>query len=1853
MSRFSRFLFFLLILSFVLISCDSSSPEGSSEFSEKARKEHVKKAAISKIIGAHTSGIISRKENIKIMFVNTITSKEDVGKNAEEYIDISPSTKGTITFKNSNTILIVPSADLKGGETYKLRVKLGKFSNIANDTDDYEFELFVVKQDLEIKIEGLAPEKDLRKSMEASGVLLSADVIEAEDAEKSVSASYIGKDIPLKWNHNINGREHKFTAGSLKRGDSDKKLVLKFDGSHVGVDKKGSKEVLIPAAGEFKIIKAKALKGDNRYIAVYFSDNISTKQSLKGMVTANGRDYQVSVNENILRVYVPRNIKGKIDVKAFKGIKSIWGDKLKDDYEQPVAFTNQHPQVKFVGKGVVLPENKTLSIPFMAINASSVQVTAMRVYENNMGQFLQENQLSGNRNIGRVGRNIWRKKIYISSLEPDKWGRYSLDATKLLTENPGGLFRLELSIDREDSAYSCSEKEEEVAVKPNAMRNNEDLNVKERSRWNYYDEYYDDYNERRYDWKNRNNPCHDDYYRLNTQNVRASRNFYASNIGIIVKRGLNGHTTIATTNLKTSEVMPGVKINIKNFQDQLLNTLKTDSKGFAEINLVDTPFYLEAEKGGQKGYLKLNTATALPVSHFNIGGENITGGTKGFIYGERGVWRPGDNIYLTFVLQDRDDVIPPNHPVTMQLINPKGQMIDTKVNANPVDDFYVFEMKTSEDGLTGNWTAKATIGGATFNKKVKVETVAPNRLKVELNFPDEEIYKDNSPLNGTISAQWLNGAKVSGFKTDTTVNLNKRKTKFKNFDGYNFDDPARKFSGTNLPIFEGNLDANGNIDFTKNINTRNNPPGMLKASFTTRVFEKSGAFSINRKTIKFHPYTNYVGMKLPAPDNKRGRHKTGKNYELGIVSLSDRGKPVGLEKVEITMHRLNWRWWWDRSGENLTNYANSRYYSPIKKEVISTKNGKGFWTFKVNSTGRYLIRACDLSGNHCTGKTVYIGWNYASKDSGSTGAARLNFNSDKQKYRVGETAKIKLPDATEGRALVSIENGSGIIGQEWIELKKGSNTYELPLTREMSPNIYVNITLIQPHEGKNNDRPIRVYGIIPIFVEDPTTTLHPVINSTDEWIPESKVSFKVSEKDNRSMTYTVAVVDEGLLGLTSYKSPDLWDKFYRKEALGVKTWDMFDFVTGAYGGSLERLLALGGDGAEDAHEETKEDKRRFPPVVKFFGPFSLDGGKTNKHEFDLPQYIGSLRIMVIAGKHGAYGNTSKNVFVKDALTILPTMPRVVGPKENIAVPVSVFVMDDKIKDVTLTVKTNDYFTVQGDGVVNIKFDGEGDKIGTINLSTKSKLGKGKVSFKAVSGSNVAESDIYIDIRSPNVTDRRAETFSIAPDESHDFDASLFGLDGTNELSYEVSSVPPLNLEKRLNYLIRYPHGCVEQTTSGAFPQLFLPEVMKLSDVEKKKIENNVSGGIERLRKFQTSAGGFGYWPGDGQSHIWATNYVGHFLIEAQKRGYVVPNDMLSNWVKFQKSRAQSWSTDTYHDSINHQVYRLFTLALASKAEIGAMNRLMESKKLSAPMTVQLAAAYKLAGLDTASQSLLKDLSLEPENRNRPGASFWSSLRDYAIILDGLSITKEFAVATDIANRISKQLNDKHWHSTQSIAYSLMAMSRYIGGSPLEKPFVFVVKTSSGKSEEISSQNPVYVKKDILPMGKGEVITITNKTDRAITATVVRKGIPDIGEELTVSAGLSVTVRHKTPSGEQINISSIKQGEDFVAIVKIKNNTPLKMDNVALSHIVPSGWEIHNERLDNDDATIPEGLDYQDIRDDRVYSYFSINSREEKTVEIKLNAAYLGTFYMPGINVEAMYDATKNGRTEGKWVKVIE
>ena len=1132
-------------------------------------------------------------------------------------------------------------------------------------------------------------------------------------------------------------------------------------------------------------------------------------------------------------------------------------------------------------------------------------------------------------------------------------------------------------------------------------------------------------------------------------------------------------------------------------------------------------------------------------------------------------------------------------------------------------------------------------------------------MKINLALPkvlqatDKDFY---APLTST----WLTGATASKLKAKVEMSLSKVNTQFKNYGQYIFNNPATDFTTIKTDIFDGTLDAEGKANVMLKVPTATEAPGMLNATFTTRVFEPGGDASIYTQTIPFSPFTSYVGINLNQP---KGKYiETDKDHVFDIVTVNTQGQLVNSSNLEYKIYRIGWSWWWENSGESFGTYINNSSITPVASGNLQTRGGKASFKFRIDypSWGRYLVYVKDKESGHATGGTVYVDWpewRGRSSKTDPSGIKMLAFSLNKDSYEIGETATAIIPAAAGGRALVSIENGSTVLRQEWIEVSNGGDTkYTFKITPEMTPNVYLHISLLQPHAQTVNDLPIRMYGVVPVFVTNSQTVLQPQIQMPEVLRPETNFNVTVSEKTGKPMTYTLAIVDDGLLDLTNFKTPDPWNDFYSREALGIRTWDMYDNVLGASAGSYSSLFSTGGDATL---KPADAKANRFKPVVKFIGPFYLGKGKSQTHTLKLPMYVGSVRAMVVAGQEGAYGNAEKTAFVRTPLMMLSTLPRVLSIQEEITVPVNIFAMENQVKNVTVSLQASGGgVQIVGANQQSLKFSQPGDQLVFFTLKTGSKTGKATIHLTANGGGQQTKETIEIEVRNPNPVVTLRNSQWVEAGQSKELSYNLSSSSANNQIKLEVSRIPSVDISRRFDFLYNYQHHCTEQLTSKALPLLFVGQFKTIDKIEAEKIKTNVQEAIRQIYGRQLPNGGFVYWPGNAVADEWISSYAGMFLTLAQEKGYAVHSNVLNKWKRFQRAAAQNWrmpqdaSGWQQWQSELQQAFRLYTLALAGAPEYGAMNRMKEQAGLSIQAKWRLAATYALTGKMKPAEELVYNAETTVSPYSSMNQIYGSSDRDEAMILETLILMNRERDALQQAKVVSKNLSQEEWFSTQSTAFALMAMGRL--AEKLSGTLDFVWTWNDKQQPAVKSAKAVF-EKEIATTPKSGMIAVKNQGKGALSVDLITR-TQLLNDTLpAISDNLRMDIRYANLNGTPISVNDIIQGTDFMAITSISNISGTSdYTNLALTHIIPSGWEIYNERMvapetesgaaDGSGKSVSK-YNYLDIRDDRVLTYFNLRRGETKVFTVRLQATYAGNFILPAVQCEAMYDVNVQARSK--------
>lgn len=1771
-------------------------------------------------VKAYTGGVISSTSTVKVEF----TSGFGADKNASGAITFSPSLKGTSRWVNDKLLEFIPDEGaLTPGKVYEASVRLDALAGVREkELKKFVFSFAVAPKIVSLKLDGARISSSDPAVASASGTVRFSSDMPSDEVKNILSFSEEGKNLEVS---PLAAGTFSFVISGIERKADDMEFTVSADAGRFGYRKAVSSSVTIPSLKGFRVTDAVCnSSAASPYVEILFSQPLDNTQNPEGLFTLRnvGRTW-FDRSGNSMKIYYESYGSRTVDLDIASGVLSIDGDRLGSPYRKSFSSDEALPEVKILANGSIMPDPDNLKLPFTAVNLNAVDLSIVKIYESNVLSFLQDNSLQGDDELRRSGRLVLKTTLRLDG-NPDinlkEKNLFSLDLSGMMKKEPGAIYRVRFSFRKEYSLYGTengtfSTGDGRMVELSATGLTREDEDVWDTPYSHFYENFYD-WDE--YDWNESENPASASFY-MNSDRFPVI-NLLNSDLGLIVKSADNGRIWVAANDIISTRPVKGAEITAYNFQLQKIGSGKTDSRGIAEIEVSGKPFVVTARDGRTMAYLKVTEGSDNSLSRFDTGGKKVAKGLKGYVYGERGVWRPGDTVHLVLLLEDRESRLPEGHPVTMEIYTPQGQFYDKQILSGGADGFTAFEFTTLENDPTGTWHAYFKVGGATFHKALSIETVKPNRLKINVRTSDRTLASGKT-VNFDISSNWLTGPAASGMRTTVEMTLSRGSGSFDAYKGYIFKDPAKDFSPEEYNVLDRTLGNNGNISVDVRMPQVSNAPGMLKASLVTRVFEPGGDASITGTSMDFSPYTSYVGIKSPSAEDNRLETDIDHKFKIVVVDKDGRKQPG--HTLSYKVYKLDWSWWWESRSQSYDSYVNSRFANTVSEGTVTATDGEASFNFRVDypDWGRYLVYVKDPVSGHATGDVVYIdwpSWRGRSDKSDPSGLNMLSFTTDRSSCKVGDDVTVYIPAAKGGRALVSLENGSGVISQTWVNTSDIETRYTFTVTSEMAPDFYIHITQLQPHSRTGNDLPMRMYGVQTVMVTDEASHLSPEIIMPDVVRPQEEFTIKVRESGNRPMTYTLAIVDEGLLDITSFKTPDPWNAMYAKEALGVRTWDLYDDVIGAFNGSYSSLLSVGGD--ESISKEKVQDNR-FNPVVRFMGPFTLKGG-SDTHRITLPMYVGSVRVMLVAGKDGAYGNAEKTVPVRSPLMVLSSLPRVIGCGEELTLPVNVFAMEDGISDVKVSVRAEGPVKLN-ENCRNLKFSGAGDQIARFGLKASDIEGTVRFTITAEAAGHKATEEVSVEVRNPNPMIASIDRRIIPAGKSETF--SWNGAE-TRTASLEMAGFPSIDVNGMFNYVKDYSYCCTEQLSSRGLALVSTLDLLNGENAEKAR--EMIPAILQQLYGRQLADGGFAYWNGSSVANEWATSMAGHFMKVASDRGFKVDAGVFNAWKNFQKKTVVNYrkSNSANLDDLQ-QAYRLYTLALAGAADEGAMNRLKLEEKLSVQAAWRLAAAYAVRGKGNIAKEMVGNLSTDIESY-RDNSTFGSSTRDKAMILETLILTDDIAGAMAVAQDVADGLG-KESYSTQTAAFGSVAMGRLAGKISTD------ALSADVDGKEVKFAGALYATQIDAAAGK---VTVRNNGSADIFVGVTTSFQPSFGTPTeAASAGISISRSFVDASGKTVDASSIRQGSDFYEKIEVCNTGNSALDNLALTQMIPSGWEIFNERLYGYSSKSESEFDSKDIRDDRVDWFFSLSAGSRKTFWVRLQASYEGTFILPAAACSAMYD----------------
>lgn len=1300
----------------------------------------------------------------------------------------------------------------------------------------------------------------------------------------------------------------------------------------------------------------------------------------------------------------------------------------------------------------------------------------------------------------------------------------------------------------------------------------------------------------------------------------ATRWILITDLGIVAKRG-DEYLNVWVSSFHDLGAVSDATITLISDQNQVLGAGHTDARGLWRVKLPPKkrPFMVTVQRGGDFSFLVFGR-TEIDLSPFDIAGDNVRGGYDAFVYGERDIYRPGESVEGIAVVRDRAFAVPPTLPLVAKHFDGNDERESFRITMGE-GGIAPFTLKLPAYARTGHHridviAGKAVIGSYFF----QVEEFVPDRIKVEIA-PKTKDAAPGDDLVVDVNSVYLFGPPAANLAVDTRVRLVPSVFEPDGFDEFSFSNNDRKFDPCEIANDSGTLDAKGVHELKVAIPGRMLVPSSLEAVVTTRVQEQGGRGVSAVAHVPVHPWKSYVGVRRQG----EGSPTPGKPIAFEWVSLSKDGKPVNSGALRAELFEDQWHTVLRKTSNGGYDYESTRDSILLSTKAIPAGATRGTFTFVSSGYRTYRVVVTDpASGasaqiDFCAGGWGYSPW--AMKNPG-----RLQLDLDKSEYAPGDEAILHVRAPFSGKLLVTVERDE--VMSSTVEMVTGNSaTVRVPLTAELRPNAFITATLVRAAKDLEPGEAGRAFGAIAVNVDREANRLHPAIKAPAEMRSHRKLPVEVTTEPGAVVT--IAAVDEGILQLIAQKTPDPFAYFYRRMTLCVVTHDIFAQLLPEVRPNKKKA-AGGGEGKEGGAQYVRADSiRRAKPVAYWSGALKADAGGHAKFTFDIPDFNGGVRVMALVHHGRHFGSSESMVRVHDPLVLTATPPRFVSVGDQVSVPV------------TLRNDTGrgGKFAVNGQ---QLDIANNTEKTIYLPLKTPPQPGQIDLALNASGNGESASTTLTIPVRwpLPPESDETSGAFTQAAATFTD-DAKTF-MPASVERTLVVSPFPAVRLRGKLTYLLHYPYGCVEQTTSSVFPLLYFGDLAKELDPD--TFANNESAamvreGVRRLGTMQTVSGGFAMWPYGVSPWPWGSTYATHFLVEARRAGHQVESGIYDRALAYvagdAKAKMQSGSGD-----LERVVYDLYVLARAGKADVGMMDYVHEHqlRQLDVSSRALLAAAYAAAGNPRMIDSLLANVNDADAVARASGGNLESPVRNRALLLLAmLDAAPNDPRIPRIVERLSRDASDRWW-STHESSLALIALGQFFRRQRATATYSGAVYAGSRMIGTFTATTAVF--RNIKSTAPLRVTFNNGYTAGAAFYALTTRGVRNVAAFRPSSDGIKVWRELLTRDGKPLDPAGVKQGDLLVCVTKVES-TNGRLDNVVVQNLIPAGLEVENPRLATTESFTwitgqISACTKADIRDDQVLYFVELPESGTLTYYTLLRAVTPGVYMHPPVYAEAMY-----------------
>ena len=1365
--------------------------------------------------------------------------------------------------------------------------------------------------------------------------------------------------------------------------------------------------------------------------------------------------------------------------------------------------------------------------------------------------------------------------------------------------------------------------------------------------------------------------------------LQANQLVSISDIGLVARQ-TKDEVLVWANSIRTAEPIQGVEVTLVSANNQSVYTLRTDGSGFVKFDKVseEAPGFkialLTARTDNDFNFLFLPD-TEVETSRFEVEGkrDNVSG-FDAFVYGDRDIYRPGETIHFNTVIRSPTWQSVGEIPVLIRILTPNGREFRALRKTTNAQGAVATDVPLNPAAVTGSYTIEVLNANNVLltSQAISVEEFVPDRIKVDV-LTDKTSYKSGETITLSATAMNLFGPPASDRAYEMELQLKRKAFAPKGFGDYDFTIPngptgagtAANEAGNRSDVFpkelrQGRTNANGQATERFPVSALYQDIGLLEAKLFVTVFDENGR-PVNRlRRFDVLTQDTFFGVRLP------DRYVvTNAPVAADLVALDPAGMLRSSASASVEVVRYDYQTIIEKKGDSeqaQVKYTTKRREKPVYTNTLLFKGGKTGFRYVPTVSGEYEIRV------RRPGSSGYTATGFYAYGYGSTSASSFDVSQegqvlmtlDKPTYQTGDKANVLFKAPFDGKLLVTVERNR-VLEQHWLTTKNKSAEWSFSVGNDHLPNVYVTGTLIRAID--NGNLPLTVaHGFAPVSVQNTDTKLPVAITAVTQSRSKTKQTIRVKTAGNAQVT--VAVVDEGILQLKNFKTPDPHGFFYQKRALEVGSHDLYALLYPEL--SLKSVSSTGGDGYDLERRVNPLSNGRVKLVALWSG--ILTAGSDGEAEFavDIPQFSGDLRVMAVAYKDNAFGSANSNMKVADPIVISTGVPRFLTPGDKLDLPVNLSNTTKQPAVVTAQLNVTGPLVTDSISTQRLTIQPGRESRAMFHISAKQAIGRGAITVivKGLTETFTEKTDVTI--RPAASLQKTVVSGAVAGGQTQSLKLASNFLPGTARASVTLSRSPVVQYGRELSYLLGYPHGCIEQTISKAFPQIYFADLAKQLSSNTYFVRagdsdlnpaTNVRQAIQTVESLQTQNGGFAMWPGAVTSgpgnrtrsdiDEWATAYAVHFLTEAQQVGYEVRSSVLSSAIDFLTSFTNNPATEnavTYDETGGRttkkiasrtSIYALYVLAVAGKPNRSSMNyykgaALRQNDGLLAPDSRYLLASAFFRIGDTRSFTTLLPRQFSDNTTGRQtGGSYASPLRNLALALDALVDTdRDNLQIPTLARQLSSAVKQSSYLNTQEAAFAFLSLGKL--ARQTASSTATATLTAGGKSLGTMTNALLNLKR----VPTNLPLTLSAKGTGNVYYFGQSEGVPTDGKITEEDNGLRVRREYLNREGQKLD--DIRQNDLVVVKITLTSTNGLNIENVVVTDLLPAGLEVENPRLteprDMPWVKKPSIPDHFDLRDDRI-NFYTTATGIEQTFYYLARAVSKGRFVVGPVSADAMYN----------------